>query len=127
MKFKKRELLFMRSKDRIIIQKIINYIKDIEEYTDKLQAKEFLNDKKTITACAFTVSQIGELVKEISEETICQYNYIPWKSIKGMRNRIVHDYENVDLAVLWGTIKESLPELKNQLENIILSNSDILF
>lgn len=38
-----------------------------------------------------------------------KYNTIPWNSIRGMRNRIVHDYENVDLSVLWGTIKESLP------------------
>ena len=49
----------MKSKDRIIIQKIIVYIDDIEKYVEGLQAKEFMDDKKTITACAFTVSQIG--------------------------------------------------------------------
>lgn len=51
-----------------------------------------------------------------------------------MRNRIVHDYENVDLAVLWGTLEKSLPELKKQIEEIlhqeiethdILSNGEI--
>ena len=56
-----------------------------------------------------------------------KYKTIPWKSIKGMRNRIVHDYENVDLSVLWGTIKESLPELKEQLEDIILNNGETIF
>lgn len=117
----------MKSKDRIIIQKIIGYINDIESYIDGLKAKEFLRDKKTITACAFSVSQIGELVKEIDEETMEKYKTIPWKSIKGMRNRIVHDYENVDLSVLWGTIKESLPELKEQLEDIILNNGETIF
>ncbi len=117
----------MKSKDRIIIQKIIGYINDIESYIDGLKAKEFLGDKKTITACAFSVSQIGELVKEIDEETMEKYKTIPWKSIKGMRNRIVHDYENVDLSVLWGTIKESLPELKEQLEDIILNNGETIF
>ena len=85
----------MKSKDRIIIQKIIVYISDVQEYVKGLEAKDFIDDKKTITACAFTVSQIGELVKEITEETIIKYNTIPWNSIKGMRNRIVHDYENV--------------------------------
>ena len=44
-----------------------------------------------------------------------------------MRNRIIHDYENVDLSVLWGTIKESLPELKDKLKEIILNESDIIF
>lgn len=56
-----------------------------------------------------------------------QYTNIPWKSIKGMRNRIVHDYENVDLSVLWGTIKESLPELKDKLKDIILNDTDNIF
>ncbi|MCI9000769.1 MAG: DUF86 domain-containing protein [Clostridia bacterium] len=117
----------MKGKDRIIIQKIISYIDDIEEFVKGLESKMFLDDKKTITACAFTVSQIGELVNEISEEAMEEYKNIPWKSIRGMRNRIVHDYENVDLSVLWGTIKESLPELKDELKNIILKEKDILF
>ena len=117
----------MKSKDRIIIQKIITYIEDVKIYVKGLEPKDFLDDKKTITACAFTVSQIGELVKEISEETIEKYNQIPWNSIKGMRNRIVHDYENVDLSVLWGTIQESLPELQDKLKEIILSDNDIIF
>lgn len=117
----------MKSKDRIIIQKIIGYIDDIEKYVDGLEAKDFLDDKKTITACAFTVSQIGELVKEITDETIEKYTEIPWNSMRGMRNRIVHDYENVDLSVLWGTIKESLPELKDKLKDIILKETDSIF
>ena len=49
---------------------------------------------------------------------------IPWKSIKGMRNRIVHDYDNVDLSVLWSTIKISLPELKEKMKNIIMNDED---
>ena len=125
--YKRMELLFMKSRDRIIIQKIIGYIEDIEIYVGNMQAKDFLTDKKTITACAFTVSQIGEITKEIEEETIKKYSTIPWNSIKGMRNRIVHDYENVDLSVLWGTIKESLPDLKEKLKDILIGESDNTF
>ena len=44
-----------------------------------------------------------------------------------MRNRIVHDYDNVDLSVLWGTIKQSLPELKDKLKDIILKETDSIF
>lgn len=110
----------MKSKDRILIQKIIRYIEDVETYIEGMEAINFLDDKKTITACAFTVSQIGELAKDVSDETQNNYDNIPWKSIKGMRNRIVHDYENVDLSVLWGTIKNSLPELKNELKEVLI-------
>ena len=62
----------------------------------------------------------------MSEDTINTYSDIPWNSIKGMRNRIVHNYENVDLSVLWGTIKESLPELKIKLAEIILNDTDAI-
>ena len=112
----------MKSRDRIIIQKMIGYINDINQYVEGMHAKEFLEDKKTLTACAFSVSQIGELVKEIEDETIKEYDSIPWNSIKGMRNRIVHDYENIDLSVLWYTIKESLPQLKDKLQDVLLLN-----
>ena len=44
-----------------------------------------------------------------------------------MRNRIIHDYENVDLSVLWGTIKESLPELKDKLKDIIMEENNSIF
>lgn len=122
-KFERKELLYMKSKDRIIIQKIISYIDDVEQYIEGIDVKNFLDDKKTITACAFTVSQIGELSKEITNEAQNKYKHIPWKSIKGMRNKIVHDYENVDLSVLWGTITKSLPDLKNDLKEILIDET----
>ena len=109
----------MKNKDKIIIQKIIGYINDIEQYTKGMQAENFFEDKKTMTACAFSLTQIGELAKEIDDETSSNISEIPWKSIKGMRNRIVHDYDNVDLSVLWSTIKLSLPELKDKLKKYI--------
>ena len=116
----------MKGKDRILIQKMINYINDIEGYIENLTIDMFMEDKKTITACAFTVSQIGELAKELTDNTTRKYSNIPWNSIRGMRNRIVHDYENVDLAVLWGTINKSLPQLKNDLKQILFDNQDVI-
>ena len=114
----------MQSKDRITIQKMINYINEVKEYVGGMTAADFLQDKKTMTACAFSVSQIGELAQDISSETQTKYSNIPWQAIKGMRNKIVHDYENIDLAVLWGTIEKSLPELKANLEKILFENTE---
>ena len=114
----------MKSKDRILLQKIIIYINDVKKYVNNMKAEDFLDDKKTMTACAFSVSQIGELAKEISDDTQNKYKEIPWPAIKGMRNKIVHDYENVDLAVLWGTIEKSLPDLKLKFERIVFENSE---
>ncbi len=60
----------------------------MKQYVDGLAFEDFMKDKKTLSACAFSVSQIGELAKEISADTQAKYQHIPWKSIKGMRNKI---------------------------------------
>jgi len=103
---------------------MIKYVDEVKEYVGSMRSKEFLEDRKTITACAFSVSQIGELAKEVSDEVQKKYINVPWNAIKGMRNKIVHDYENIDLAVLWGTIDKSLPELKANLEKILFEDTE---
>lgn len=114
----------MTGKDRIILQKISSYIDDIVEYINDFSFEDFMADKKTLYACAFSVSQIGELAKEISEDTQEKHDYIPWKSIKGMRNKIVHDYENIDLTVLWGTVTKSLPKLAKQIDGVLYHEAE---
>ena len=109
----------MKSKDRIVIQKLIEYTKDIGKYINGLDFETFMNDKKTISACAFTIGQIGELVNNIDLSTQELYSQIPWRGIRGMRNRIVHNYEDVDLAVLWSTISKNIPEFEKQLDKIL--------
>jgi uncharacterized protein with HEPN domain len=112
----------MKEKDKIILKKIIGYIDDVSIYVSEINQKSFITDKKTLFACAFAISQIGELSGEISESVQKENADISWKSIKGMRNKIVHDYENIDFNVLWGTIEKSLPELRNQLGKILENN-----
>jgi uncharacterized protein with HEPN domain len=105
----------MTSKDKIVLQKILSYIDEIGIYVQGYEFNSFLADRKTISACCFLVSQIGELAKEISKEIQDNNPDIPWRSVRGMRNKIVHDYENIDLIVLWRTIESSLPDLGKQL------------
>jgi len=109
----------MKDHDRIIIQKIIQYSTDALNCISGCSYDNFVADKKTVFACAFAIGQIGELANLLSEETKTEYATIPWRSIRGMRNRVVHDYNNVDMAVLWSTISESLPELIGQLEGML--------
>jgi len=114
----------MTDKDRIVFRKLERYIQEIFIFTRGLSFEEFMNDRKTITATAFDIGQIGELVNEISEETKAKNMGIPWASIRGMRNKIIHDYENVDLAVLWGTIMHSLPKLLREINIICNPNGN---
>lgn len=65
------------------------------------------------------IIQIGELANRLSDETKESAPNIPWRAIKGMRNLHAHDYEKVDLEIVWNTLLEDVPVLKHSLENLL--------
>ena len=115
----------MRSKDDIVIRKILGHINAVLGYCEKYTLlKEFERNSMCVEACVFNLMQIGELAKtSLSEETKQAISNIPWNRLYGMRNRIVHGYDGVKLTIIWTTIKEDLPKLKENLEEIIGSDS----
>ena len=109
----------MKNKEYISFVKMIQYIDKSLKYIEGYTFEEFGNDEKTIDATVFAISQIGELVKNISKETMSKYNNIQWNMIKGLRNRIVHDYEGINLNSIWYVLNNDVIELKNALQEII--------
>lgn len=91
----------MKDKDRIILEKILKYIVEIKQFIVDYDYEKFVQDRKTINACVFDLSQIGEIVTKISQETINQYPNVEWRGLKGLRNRIVHDYDGINLNMIW--------------------------
>ena len=109
----------MRNKEYMTFIKMIEYIDKALKYTKGYTFEEFIKDDKTIDATIFSISQIGELVKNISKETMKKYSTIEWNMIKGLRNRIVHDYEGVNLKSIWYVLKKDIIDLKDNLQEII--------
>jgi uncharacterized protein with HEPN domain len=70
-------------------------------------------------SCNMCIIQIGELVSRLSDEFIESHTQVPWHAIKGMRNLHAHDYERVDLEIVWNTLNEDIPDLLNKLDLII--------
>lgn len=60
----------MTGRDRIILQKTINYARDAVKYISGMDFEQFMDDQKTISACAFCIGQIGELMKEVEERPL---------------------------------------------------------
>lgn len=98
-----------------IIQKIINYIDSILKYTHDVDYIEFRNNSMMVEACVFNLSQIGEIVNKMDKNYINNYPEIPWLKMKGLRNRIVHDYEGVNLNLIWEIIDTDIKILREQL------------
>ena len=79
----------------------------------------FSNDIKTISACVFQLSQIGELAGKLDSDFVEQTSHIPWRKIKNMRNKIIHDYEGVQLNIVWDVLTEFLLELIENIDGLL--------
>jgi len=77
------------------------------------------SDRKLSLALVRLLEIVGEAAASVSQEQQSQLAKIPWRSMIGMRNRIIHAYFDVDLDIVWQTITEDLPPLVNELERIL--------
>ena len=109
----------MKNKDKTIIMKILSYILELKEFIKDYSSEDFNKDRKTINACVFDLSQIGELAGKISKELIIQNPEIEWQGLKSLRNRIVHDYEGINLNMIWEFLSNELNELEEDLTKIL--------
>ena len=105
-------------RNKIIVEKIMKYISKILDYTRDEEYDSFVNNSILVEACVFNLSQIGELANKVDAEFESVHKFVPWRVLYGLRNKIVHDYDGVNLVLIWDIVKEDLPELYNQLEEV---------
>jgi uncharacterized protein with HEPN domain len=98
---------------------MLSYIDSILKYTSNITYNEFKNNSMMVEACIFNLSQIGELANKLDKVYINEHSDIPWFKIKGLRNRIVHDYEGVNLNLIWEIIDVDIKILRKQLMKLI--------
>lgn len=103
--------------DKAIIRKMIQYCEDIESLMKRFNYSYtvYEEDISFQYSCNMCIIQIGELVNRLSEDFTENHPEIPWHAIRRMRNLHAHDYENVDLEIVWNTLTEDVPKLKEQL------------
>lgn len=109
----------MKNKEYVSIRKMIEYANKVLRYTENVNFKEFSKNEEKIDATVFSISQIGELVKNIGIETMNRYPNIEWIVLKSLRNKIVHDYEGIKLDVIWDIVTRDMIQLKSDLEEIL--------
>lgn len=87
-------------------------------YTEGIGKDEFLADKRTQQAVIMNLVIIGEAATNLLKyhtDFLDAHPDVPWKNMKGMRNRIAHGYFEINLAVVWETVQSALPELVARL------------
>jgi len=99
--------------------KMLEYVDKIIKSIKGVSFEQFIMDEDKIAACSFYISQIAENASRIGEDERKWHKDLPWIEIKAMRNRIVHDYGNINKKILWDTIKIDLPKLAKDIKAII--------
>ena len=102
-------------RDPVLVSHILEAIEKIEKYTDNINFESFVLDTMRIDAVVREITIIGEAATNISDDFRDKHPTIPIYEAIGMRNRIVHEYWEVSLPVVWKTCKNDLPELKEEM------------
>lgn len=101
------------------VKKIITDLDFIIEHTKNLTQEELESNEILIDSIMFRLIQVSENSDKLSDEFKAYYCEIPWRAIKGLRNRIVHEYGNVDLTVVYDTVKNDISDLLCELKSIV--------
>ena len=91
----------------------------VGDYVRDASRPEFDRDDRLRSACCYQIAVIGEAVKRVSRLTRHKHPEIPWKDIAGMRDRLIHGYDSVDLDQLWVTATEDIPALLERVRTIL--------
>ncbi len=108
-----------QNRDVIYLGDILDAIRRIEGYTAGVKKKEFIEHLMMQDAVMRQIEIIGEASNSVSDEFQEKHPELPWFQMRGIRNKIVHDYRGINLQVIWETVKNDLPALKKQVEEIL--------
>ncbi len=104
------------SKDNAFLEDILQAAKAIQRFTRAVSLDQFKANEEKYEAVNRKFEIIGEAARRLSPEVRGAFPEIPWKLITAMRNILVHDYDDVDLHVVWDTAQHNIPPLIERLE-----------
>jgi len=105
--------------DLIRLQHMLDAGKDALRFALGRERTHLESDRMLALALIKALEIIGEAASKVSENFKSEHPEIPWPEITGMRNRMIHAYYDVNLDVVWQTIKSDLPDLLKSIEKIL--------
>ena len=110
----------MSKRDQILLlEDMLDSALKIKKYTELLDFEEFIKDDKTIDAVVRNLEIIGEAANRIDLDFKAMNPEIEWNRIRGLRNRIVHDYFGIDYEIVWSIIQNDLENLIDRMNDLI--------
>lgn len=113
----------MQHRDEVILNKIVSEIDVANDMLDGCTLESFLSDEKVKRAVSMTIINIGELIKNVTDEMRTTHTEVPWKAAAGLRDVTAHKYQTLRMEDVYNTAVSDLPNLKRQLVDILNGDS----
>lgn len=111
-------------RDREYLLDILESARLAVQYVGDKSELEFLKDTQSQDAVIRRFEVIGEASRRISDETQSNRPDLPWMEMIGMRNIMIHEYDDIDLHIVWNTAKNDLPKLIDAISGILEALGD---
>jgi len=112
-------------RDDAYLLDILIAARKVLRYVETVSCDLFRQDDRTQDAVLRNLQIIGEEARRISEEFQRDHAEIPWDEIRGMRNRLVHEYSRINLDKIWETVSDDIPVLIRQIEPLVPPEEDL--
>ena len=109
----------MLHRDVITLKKIVSEADFVIGMLSDIKQSEFTENEILKRAAAMSVINIGELVKNLTQEFKTEFDKVPWKAISGFRDVAAHKYGTLDMNIVYNTVKTDIPYLKTSIEGIL--------
>jgi len=107
-----------KTTDAATLTDLITACSRVMEFIHGANRSDLDHNQQMLSACCYQIAVIGEAVKRLSPATRSKHPEVRWKDIAGMRDRLIHGYDVVDIDELWKTATQDVPALLQQLKAI---------
>ena len=105
-----------RHDDSVPLRHMLDHAREAIAMAASKQRPDLDSDRMLQLALVRLVEIVGEAATRVTPETQQRFPAIPWQAARGMRNRLIHGYDSVDLDILWATVHDDFPPLVTQLQ-----------